>query len=107
MREVSMYLFTYLGAQLFPYEANKNPTSSSSSCGQNVAQDLNCAKSLQGEAPCGSAVYARLDEISPAPSPQTPLPLPHPPLPDPPAAEKTRKTRKNRRHYRPARDFAL
>ncbi len=29
----------------------------------------NCAKSLQGEAPCGGAVYGRVDEMSPAPCP--------------------------------------
>ncbi len=38
----------------------------------------NCAKSLQGEAPCGSAVYGKVDEMSPAPlpdpSPRTPPP---------------------------------
>ena len=28
-----------------------------------------CAKSLQGEAPCGSAVYGKVDEMSPAPLP--------------------------------------
>ena len=37
-----------------------------------------CAKSLQGEAPCGNAVYGKVDEMSPAPSPSphawTPLP---------------------------------
>ncbi len=35
-----------------------------------------CAKSLQGEAPCGGAVYGKVDEMSPAPSPLNPLPLP-------------------------------
>ncbi len=35
-----------------------------------------CAKSLQGEAPCGSAVYGKVDEMSPAP-----LPPPHWPGP--------------------------
>ena len=38
--------------------------------------ECNCAKSLQGEAQCGSAVYGRVDEMSPAP-----LPPPDPPLP--------------------------
>ena len=34
----------------------------------------NCVKSLQGEAPCDSAVHGSWTEMSPAPSPQTPLP---------------------------------
>ncbi len=55
---------------------------------------LDCAKSLQGEAPCGSAVHGKVAEISPAPLPSpsltpsgpkppsslgapTPGPLPH------------------------------
>ncbi len=39
-----------------------------------------CTKSLQGEAPCGSAVYGKVDEMSPAPSPSpNPLHLPNPP----------------------------
>ncbi len=65
---------------------------------------LYCAKSLQGEAPCGSAVYGKVDEMSPAPPPPLPSPNPSPclplPLPDPPSfhwtpppAEKTRRTR--------------
>ena len=37
---------------------------------------LCCAKSLQGEAPCGNAVHGKVDEMSPAPSPLTPLPFP-------------------------------
>ncbi len=41
---------------------------------------LDCAKSLQGEAPCGSGVYGKVDEMSPAPSP---APLPRPPIPAP------------------------
>ncbi len=36
-----------------------------------------------GQAPCVSAVYGKVDEMSSAPSPQTPLPLPPPP-PKPP-----------------------
>ncbi len=64
-----------------------------------VAQHVHCAKSLQGEAPCGSAVYGRLDEMSPAPL------QPGPPSLDPPPMclhelWKTRRTRKNRRHHR-------
>ncbi len=69
-----------------------------------------CAKSLQAEAPCGSAVYGKVDEMSPTPPPSTPLPSsnplppPKPPLPpDPPPPtrpplRKTRRTRKNRHH---------
>ncbi len=49
--------------------------------------------------------------MSPAPSslPPTPSPNPpaRPPTKPPPPAEKTRRTRKNQWHYRPARDFAL
>ncbi len=41
-----------------------------------------CSKSLQGEAPCGSAVYGKVDEMSPAPSP-SPNPPPLPPTPSP------------------------
>ncbi len=72
-----------------------------------------CAKSLQGEAPCGSTVYGSWMEISPAPPPNphppppTPSPYPTPAPPtwlDPPMAGppldsmiggKTRRTRKN------------
>ncbi len=61
-----------------------------------------CAKSLQGEAPCGSAVYGKVDEMSPyAPSP-SPTPCPQTlglPCPQTPP-RKTRRTRKNRRHHR-------
>ncbi len=47
--------------------------------------NCNCAKSLQGEAPCGSAVYGKVDEMSPAPLPLTqPPPLPPNPPPPPP-----------------------
>ncbi len=57
-----------------------------------------CAKSLWGEAPCGSVVYGKVDEMSPyAPSP-FPYPLPPlDPLPhlDPPPTGKTWRTRKN------------
>ncbi len=46
-----------------------------------------CAKSLQGEAPCASAVYGKVDEISSTPPPSTPsptpLPCPNPPPQDP------------------------
>ena len=45
-----------------------------------------CAKSLQGEAPCGSAVHGRVDEMSPAPSPHQ-TPLPQTPLDPPPLAD--------------------
>ncbi len=66
-----------------------------------------CAKSLYGEAPCGSAVYGKVDEMSPAPC-LLPLPLPNPPpltlLPGPPCSLhdlwKTRGRRKNQQHYR-------
>ncbi len=65
-------------------------------------------------------VYGRVHEMSPAPLPLPPTPSPSPnplplldPLPcqtpssaGPPPTEKTRRTRKNRRHCRPARDFA-
>ncbi len=65
-----------------------------------------CAKSLQGEARCGSAVYGKVDEMSPAPLPlpQPPSllpPVPGPPLwlDPPPCGQyewwKTRRTRKN------------
>ncbi len=58
-----------------------------------------CAKSLEGEAPCGSAIYGKVDEMSPAPYPLTPLTLPNSPPLDPPAPgpplQKTRRTRKN------------
>ncbi len=43
-----------------------------------------CAKSLQGEAPCGSAMYGKVGEMSPAPSTPSPSPTPLPlsqPLP--------------------------
>ncbi len=68
-----------------------------------------------GQAPCGSAVYGKVDEMSPAPPlAWTPLPLAWTPLPGPPWKRfalmtedlclhdlwKTRRTRKNRRHYR-------
>ncbi len=43
-----------------------------------------CAKSLQGEAPCGSAVYGKVDEMSSAPSLLTPPPFPKPPSPPSP-----------------------
>ncbi len=43
-----------------------------------------CAKSLQGEAPCGSAVYGKVDEMSPAPLPPNPLHPPNPLPPNPP-----------------------
>ncbi len=42
-------------------------------------QFLNCAKSLQGEAPCGSAVYGKVDEMSPPPPPGPPAWTPPPP----------------------------
>ncbi len=45
------------------------------------------AKSLQGEAPCGSAVYGNWTEMSPAPLPPARPPSPHwtpLPLPDSP-----------------------
>ncbi len=58
-----------------------------------------------GQAPCGSAVYGRLDEMSPAPSP-SPSQLPGPPAWTPPTW-KTRKTRRTRSTTLPARDFAL
>ncbi len=62
----------------------------------------NCAKSLQGEAPCGtcSAVYGKVDEMSPAPSPS-----PLPPPPDPPCGED--KEYKEELMTLPARDFTL
>ncbi len=41
--------------------------------------ELNCAKSFQGEAPCGSAVYGKVDEMSPAPPAWTPPGLDTPP----------------------------
>ncbi len=49
----------------------------------------NCPKSLQGEAPCGSAVYGKVDEMSPAPSPLSPGPHTpgSPPPPDPPCPQ--------------------
>ncbi len=70
---------------------------------QGVTNDqVYCAKSLQGEAPCGSAVCGKVDEMSPTPSPSpNPTPPAGPPSPclDPPPAGKTRRTRKNRRHF--------
>ncbi len=45
-----------------------------------------CAKSLLGEAPCGSAVHGKVDEMSPAPyplNPPPPSPNPPPTCPDP------------------------
>ncbi len=67
-----------------------------------------CAKSLWGEAPCGSAVHGRVDEVSPPPP--LPLPNPHPQTPCPqtprtPPAED--KEDKEESATLPARDFAL
>ncbi len=48
--------------------------------------DTCCAKSLQGEAPCGSAVHGKVDEMSAAllpPPPTPPLPPSPPPCLDP------------------------
>ncbi len=44
------------------------------------SKQYHCAKSLQGEAPCGGAVYGKVDEMSPAPSPTNPPPPPTPGL---------------------------
>ncbi len=46
---------------------------------------IDCAKSLQGEAPapCGSAVYGSWTEMSPAPSPSVGPPLPLYGIPSP------------------------
>ncbi len=51
------------------------------------AKPRHCAKSLWGEAPCGSAVHGKVDEISPAhpqPPPPPPTPASNPPAPEPP-----------------------
>ncbi len=78
-----------------------------------------CAESLNGEAPCGRAVFGKVDEMSPAPSPLNPpsLPLTPSPTPDPPAprpptpghplADKEDKEDKEELTILPARDFAL
>ncbi len=71
----------------------------------NELDQLFCyAKSLWAEAPCGSAVHGKVDEMSPAPLPHPPTqtsPAAEPPLwldPPPPRQHdwwKTRRTRKN------------
>ncbi len=54
-----------------------------------------CAKSLEGEAPCGGAVYGKVDEMSSASLP-TPPTRPPSPCQTPPLVEKTMRIRKNR-----------
>ncbi len=68
----------------------------------NVRCTANCAKSLWGEAPCGSAVYGKVDEMSPAPPPP---PAGPPPPTRPPCGED--KEDKEESTTLPARDFAL
>ena len=65
---------------------------------------FHCAKSLQGEAPCGSAVHGEVDEMSPGPFP---LPLPLPPRLDPPPGPPLDKEDKEESTILPARDFPL
>ena len=67
-----------------------------------------CAKSLQGEAPCGGAVYGKVDEMSPTPSPRPPSPSScQPPCPCQPPGVTKDKEDKEELMTLPARDFTL